>query len=168
MLQQLFARLEKSEVFKSFKAQNPDAFLCAGFFILNIKQGINQYALDYRNDKQIFTFDFPNNENANITLKTDDLLPSPKPLEKINLDVQIDIEEIQGIIEQGLKDNNIKNQLEEVVAVLQNLDGQIVWNLTCMLEGITIVNAIIHSETGAILKFAKKNLLDFVKKPGEK
>lgn len=164
MLQQLHARLEKSEVYKSFKAQNPDAFLCAGFFILNFKKGADQQAFDFRNDKQLFTFDFPENPEASITLKVDDLLPSPKPLNKISHDVQIDIEDLQVIVEKALLDNNIKNKLEEIIAVLQNSEGQIVWNLTCMCEGLTIINALVHSETGGVLKFEKKNLLDFIKK----
>jgi hypothetical protein len=168
MLRELYTRLEKSDVFKSFKAQNPDAFLCAGFFILNYKQNNRKYAFDFRNDKQLFTFDFPENEQAHIILKIDELLPSPKPLDKIHIDVQVDIEDLEEIIKAGLRDNNIKNQLEEIIAVLQNIDNQIVWNLTCMCEGMVVINALVHSETSGILKFEKKNLLDFIKKPGEK
>ena len=55
LLSQLKAKLEKSEQFIRFKSANPDAFLCAGFFILNFKSEIYDYSLDYRNDKQIFT-----------------------------------------------------------------------------------------------------------------
>ena len=164
LVKELYSRLEKSEIFENFQAVNSDAFLCAGFFILNFKNNTAQYALDFRNDKQIFTFDFPTTSSGDITMKVDDLLPAPKPLDKISLDIQVDIEDLKEIVEKQLAINNIKNKLEEVIAVLQNLEGQVVWNLTIMCEGFVIINAIIHSETAGILKFEKKNLLDFVKK----
>ena len=164
LIKDLLSRLEKSEIFENFRAVNPDAFPCAGFFIFNIKQNNIQYALDFRNDKQIFTFDFPINDSAAITMKVDDLLPAPRPLEKISFDVQVDLEDLRPIVEKALQENNIKNKLEEMIAVLQNLDGQVVWNMTIMCEGFVIINAIVHAETAGVLKFEKKNLLDFVKK----
>jgi hypothetical protein len=164
LIETLYERLKKSEIFENFRTVNPDAFACAGFFIFNFKQDSVTYALDFRNDKQIFTFDFPTNSEAGITMKVDDLLPAPKPLDKISLDVQVDLEDLKPLAEKALAENNIKNKLEEMIAVLQNLDGQNVWNLTLMCEGFVIINAIIHSETAGILKFEKKNLLDFVKK----
>jgi hypothetical protein len=165
LLQTLQTRLEKSNEFKKFKSENPEAFLCAGFFIINLKGNIFEYSLDFRNDKQIFTFKIPENEKSGIIMLQDEILDKTKPLEKINLDVQIDIEDLREIIEKNLELNNIKNRLEEFIAVLQNLNNQIVWNLTVMLEGFTIINIIINSETGNIEKFEKKNLMDFIKKP---
>lgn len=165
LLKEIYAKLEKSNEFKKFKSENPDAFLCAGFFILSFKENRFEYSLDYRNDKQIFTFKIPENPESSIIVESQDLLASPKPLEKINLDVQLDLEDIKEIVEKALLDNNIKGKLEEFMAVLQNLDNQIVWNLTVMCEGFTIINMIINSETAGIIKFEKKNLLDFVKKP---
>jgi hypothetical protein len=163
LLKQLYAKLEKSNEFKKFKSENPDAFLCAGFFIINFKDNKFEYSLDYRNDKQIFTFKIPENDSS-IIAESQDLLLSPKPLDKINLDVQVDIEDIKDIVEKTLSDNNIKNKLEEYIAVLQNLDNQLVWNLTIMCEGFTIINSLINAETSGIIKFEKKNLLDFIKK----
>jgi len=164
LLKTLKNRLEKSNEFKKFKAENPDAFLCAGFFIINLKANIFEYSLDFRNDKQIFTFKIPENENASILITNDEIMDKSKPLDKITLDTNLDLEDLQEIIEEQLKLNSIKNKLEEFIAVLQNLDNQIVWNLTILCEGFTIINAIINSETRGIIKFEKRNLMDFVKK----
>ncbi|MBM3247336.1 hypothetical protein FJZ17_02230 [Candidatus Pacearchaeota archaeon] len=159
---ELYSRLEKSEVFKKFKAEYPNSFFCAGFFILNFKSDTFEYSLDYREDKNIFTFKIPLGEGA-ITLIKEDILDTQKPLEQISSDVKVDLPEVRGLVEQALRDNNIKNKLEEVIAVLQLIDNQKLWNLTCMCEGFTIISMHIHSETQGILKFEKRNLLDFVK-----
>lgn len=167
LIKQIYAVLEKSSIFQKFREENPEAFLCAGFFILNFKQSIFEYALDYRTDKQIFTFNIPLNKSgssADIKMNIDELLPTPKPLDEINLDIQLDLEEIREIVEKQLTLNEIKNRLEEIIAVLQNLDGKTVWNLTILCEGFTIINAIVNSENSQVIKFEKKNLMDFMKK----
>jgi hypothetical protein len=162
---ELSDKLKKSEAFLKFKSEYPDAFFCAGFFILNFKSGVFDYSLDYRNDKQIFSFKIPLGESKNIVLETSDIFEKQTPLPEISCDVQVDIEQLKEIVEENLAKNNIKNKLEELIAVLQMIDGNKVWNLTCMCEGFTIISCQIHSETAGILKFEKKNLLDFVKKP---
>ena len=166
LLKHLYARLEKSREFQNFQAQNPDAFLCAGFFIMNFKTQVFEYSLDYRNDKQIFTFKIPEREEQQVVMQAEEIIQveNKKPLEKITLDVQLDIEDLKEIIEKALENNSIKNKLEEFIAVLQKIDSSLVWHLTCICEGFTILNVIINPETGAITKFEKKNLLDFIKK----
>lgn len=163
---ELLKRLEESEEFKSFKEsdEGKDAFLCAGFFVLNFKSNIFDYSLDFRNESKIFSFKIPETKDSQIIIQAEDLIQAQKPLEKINPDVQIDIEQLREIVEKELQKNSIKNKLEEIIAVLQNMNGKMLWNLTIMCEGLTIINSHIDSEKGAILKFEKKNLLDFIKK----
>jgi hypothetical protein len=134
---------------------------------MNFKTQVFEYSLDYRNDKQIFTFKIPEREEEQVVMQTEEIIQveNKKPLEKITLDVQVDIEDLKEIIEKALENNSIKNKLEEFIAVLQKIDSSLVWHLTCICEGFTILNVIINPETGAIEKFEKKNLLDFVKKP---
>lgn len=163
-LKELFARLEKSEAYKKFKAESPDAFLCAGFFILNLKTGSYDYNLDFKNDKQIFTFKIPEHEESQIIMTQEEILDTQKPLDKISLGINVDLENLLEIIEKALLDNAIKSKIEEVIAVLQIHDNQQIWNLTVMCEGFVILLIHINSETGNVIKFEKKNLLDFVKK----
>ncbi len=164
LIKELSEKLQKSEAFLKFKEEYPDAFFCAGFFILNFKADTSDFSLDYRNDKQIFSFKIPVGESKNIFMETSDIFEKQKPLDKINCDVQVDIGDLKEIVEKSLMENNIKNKLEEIIAVLQIIDNQKVWNLTCMCEGFTIISIQIHSETSGVVKFEKRNLLDFVKK----
>lgn len=161
-LHELYSRLKNSSIFKRFHLENPQAILCTAFLVLNFKNDFHEYSLDFRNEEKIFTFKLP--EQGEIVLLEEEILDKTKPLEAINLDVKIDLEDLKEIIEKSLIKNNIKNKLEETIAVLQVINNELVWHMTIMCEGFVVINSMLHSETGEIIKFEKKNLFDFVKK----
>ncbi len=174
----LFSRLEKSKAFRDFKKskETKKAFFCTGFFILNFKQAIFEYSLDFRNEKELFAFKIPIDENEGIILTQDKLLENPKPMPRVDeaqaKNVNPDIEDLKDIVEKEMAKNKITSPLDEIIAVLQNSDEskQLVWHLTCIVAGFTILNVIIDAKSGDLLKFEKKNLLDFasVKKNDKK
>ncbi len=151
-----------SKIFKNFIQENPDTELVAGFFILDLLQGNNQRSLDYKLQQKIFTFSL--NEKDEITMREDELIQSDKPLEKISPDIKIDLDEIPGIAEKAAIDNKITNKFQKIIAVLQLHEGKTAWNLTCMLDSLVILNILVDSETGEIIKFDKKSMADFIKK----
>ena len=175
-LSQLFEKLEKSKAFKELKKESKDAFFCAGFFILNFKQNTSEYSLDFRDDKNIFTFKFPSqgDEKQEIIKIKAELLPAPKPLDEIDRKLisklKVDIEQLQPIIEKSMDKNKVIAKLEESIAVLQTLEGKLIWNLTCVCAGFVILNIHINAISGEVTRFEKKNMMDFmtIKKPEKK
>lgn len=171
-LSNLLSKLEKSQAYKDFEKENPGAFLCAAFLIMNIKQNGFENSLDFRDDKNIYTFKIP--LDGDVTMQKEEIMPSRKPLEKIDekelKKLKVDVEDIQSLVEKELEKNKITSKLDEIIAVLQIFDGKLAWNLTCICEGFTIISMQINAISGKILKFEKKNLLDFVsvKKPEKK
>ena len=171
-----FEKIESSDVFKKFKSENPNAELCAGFFILDFVGNDNKYSLDYKLGEKIFTFnlDFERNE---ILIQEDRLIDIPpnnqyqQKLEKINLsEVNIELNELKSIAEIKTVDNNIKSRFQKIIAILQNYRGPETknkktqaWNLTCILDSLMIINIIINSNTGKLLKFEKKSLSEMFK-----
>ena len=172
-LSNLLSKLEKSQTYQDFHKENPDAFFCAAFLIMNLKQNTSENSLDFRDEKDIFSFKILDNE---IVLQKELLIENPnqKPLEKIDEKkigkLNVDIEDLQKSAEKELKKNKMENKLEEIIAVLQSDSNALVWSLTCMCAGFAIVSIKIDALSGNILKFDKKNLLDFVsvKKPEKK
>lgn len=180
-LSDLFEKLEKSNIWKTFKKDknSKDAFFCAGFFIMNVKQNKFEYSLDFRNEESLFAFKLPNEEKEDKepTLTADKLLdspPAPKPLPKIEekdlKKIKIDIDKLYEFVEKEFKKQKIDG-LEEIIAVLQQSEehGKLIWHLTCMSAGLKITIIIIDALTGEVIKFDKKSILDFVsvKKPGK-
>jgi len=154
--------ITESPVFNNFIKENPEAELVAGFFILDLLENNNQRSLDYKIQQKIFTFSL--NENNEITMEEDELIQSDKPLEKISPDIKIDLDEVSNIAEKEAIRNNIKNKFQKIIAILQLHEGKNIWNLTCMLENLIILNILIDSETGEIIKFDRKSMADFIVK----
>ncbi|MEK6871503.1 MAG: hypothetical protein AABX16_01225 [Nanoarchaeota archaeon] len=162
----LVTQIESSSEFKAFKQKNPDAELCAGFFVIDLARKDNKSALDYKHGDSIFTFSA---EDEKIKIEEDELITiaGRPPLQKIERSVTVDINEIKNIALSSLIHNKIISKLQKIIAVLQrhSLDGKDekqVWHLTCMLEGMGIVTIIVDSESGEVIKFEKKNVMDFM------
>lgn len=155
--------LENSEIFKNFKKEHPDSFFCAGFFIFDFKQQREEYSLDYRSGSRIFSFNI-SLETGEITIREEEILDSSQPLEEVNINTKVEIPELRKIAEAQLQKNSVKHSLEKIIAILQNSEGKIIWNLTCMCSDFAVIIIHINAQTGDILKFDSKNLFDFVKK----
>lgn len=176
-LSQLISALEKSKTFKDFRKtkDGKESFLCAAFIIFNAKQSSFDSSLDFRNEKDIFTFKMPLESKEDIIMSKEEIIPSRKQLEKIEESeikkIKIEPENLQKIIEEQLKEKKIDGNLEEIIAVLQsNENKELIWNLTGIVSGFVILSVQIDAISGKLIKFEKKNLLDFVsvKKPEKK
>ncbi|MEK6935272.1 MAG: hypothetical protein AABW67_00635 [Nanoarchaeota archaeon] len=160
-----FKTITNSDVFLDFKKKYQNAELVAGFFILDfLNNNNNQKSLDYKKGENIYTFSI--NERKEISLTEDKLIEdnTKPPLTKISSDIIIDLDEIPSIAEQQAEKYNIKSKFQKIIAVLQIYDNKQVWNLTCILEGLIILNILIDSETEEIVKFDRKSMADFVRK----
>lgn len=163
-----YEKITESKIFKNFIAENPKAELVAGFFILDFLSNDSKKALDYKIGNKIITFSL--NLQDEIILTEDKLIEQPgiPELTKISPSMRVDLDEIPSLAEKQAEENNIKAKFQKIIAVLQiykheDKDMQI-WNLTCMLDGLIILNILIDSDTGQIIKFERKSLTDFVKK----
>jgi len=163
---QTLETIESSAVFKDFMQKNPNAELCAGFFIFDFLTNDIKKSLDYKTKEQdkIFTFDL--DKNNEVVMKQDKLINDPRlpRLEKIKPETKIDLNEIPSIAQKQAEENNITAKFQKIIAVLQNHENQQIWNLTCMLDSFIILNILINSDTGETIKFDRKSMADFIKK----
>jgi hypothetical protein len=63
-----------------------------------------------------------------------------------------------------MKNNTVTSKLQKIIAILQNLDGKLIWNLNCITNDMGIIKIHIDDESHSILKFEKVNLFEIVKK----
>ncbi len=165
---QTLEKIESSEIFKLFKSKNPDAEFCAGFFMIDIETVIDK-TLDYKLRDKIFTFTI--DDNGNIIMNEDNLInieTGPK-LTKIISEPKIEINELKGIVGIEALEQGINEKFQKIIAVLQNYKDKnneqekLIWNLTCILDKLIILHALIDAETGIIIKFEKKDITDIMK-----
>lgn len=162
--------IKDSEEFKKFIEDYPEAELCTGFFVTDFFGNDNKKSLDYAVEDRVFSFSI--NELDKIKMYEDKMVEVkgkefPK-LEKIDPNVEVDLDEATGIAKTRTLDEGIHAKFSKIIAVLQkyNHNGKDmqIWNFTCMLEGLIILHIIVDSETGDIVKFERKSMMDLIKK----
>ncbi len=160
-------KIETSQQFKNFLEKNPEAKLCAGFFVLDFKEFKDQSQIDYCTpDGDIFTFTL-NNE---ITLTKPEMIEEEKKLSPLDREkIKIELQSLKRIVESEMEKNKVSSNLEKIIAIIQNFElkdkpTSLIWNLTCMLPGLKIIQVWIDAFSGEILKFEDKSLFDVIKK----
>jgi len=154
-------KLSKSNEFKKFTAKNPQAYLAAGFFVIDLVEGKNIHQLDYYHpdNKKMTTFTLDKGVEAKESDSANEIVPK-----KINAEVNLDLDIIKGLVEDEMKNNIITTKLQKIIAVLQNLDNKLIWNLNCITTDMGIIKVHIDDDSHSILKFEKINLFDIVRK----
>lgn len=168
--QETYEIIMNSSVFKDFIKKNPNAELIAGFFILDFLSNDNKESIDYKlpdgKSDKIYTFELTKT-NA-VIMKQDRLIctetPTQPKLIQIKPEVKIDLDKITGIAEKKAEENKITAKFHKIIAVLQNNENKLIWNLTCMLDQLIILHILVSSETGEVIKFERKSMMDFIKK----
>ena len=54
-------------------------------------------------------------------------------------------------------------KIKKILSILHVMDGRTVWNCTCFLKGLGLLQAHVEDESETILFMEKKNFLDIVK-----
>ena len=60
--------------------------------------------------------------------------------------------------------NGFLGIFQKIIAVLQNLDGKLIWNLNCITTDMGVIKVHVDDQSHSVLKFEKINLFDVVKK----
>jgi len=153
------SELKKSSEFKEFRKENPDAYLCAAFFVINEK--IEQRQIHFwLKEAKIATFIF--NEDKTITLKKEEPLKRDI-MQKLDEKINFDIEDIQRLIEKEIKKDKQDVQISKIIAILQVLDDKQIWNITSLLSGLSMLRIHINMD-GKILEKTKGSVFDIVRK----
>lgn len=154
-------KMSNSPEYKQFIKQNSDAFLAAGFFIIDYESGNNVHQIDLYvpSKKKVAAFTL----DKKIIMQMMDLMHAKAP-EKLDINTKIDLDALKGILEDEMKNRSITEEIKKIIAILQTVDGKKIWNLNCILSGMELIRAHIEDDSKSILKMEKFSMLDFVKK----
>lgn len=154
-------KLSNSSEFKDFASKNKDAYVAAGFFVIDFESGKNIHQIDYYIPKEkkvaAFTIDH------GVTVQVLALMNSKVP-EKLDLATKIDLDALKGILEDEMKNRSITEDIKKIIAVVQNIDGKKLWNLNCVLSGMGILRAHVDDDSKTVLKMEKASILDYIKR----
>jgi len=163
-IQPYVEKLNSSEEYKKFQGKYKDAFLVAGFFVLDFETGKNLHQIDYYipGEKKVAAFTL----DDKVVIQILDTINEKVP-EKLDIQTNIDLDALKGILEDEMKNRNITEDIKKIIAVIQTIEGKKIWVLNCVLSGMEILKAHIEDESQTVLKMEKASVMDYVKKvPG--
>ncbi|MDP4039671.1 MAG: hypothetical protein Q8P57_03775 [Candidatus Pacearchaeota archaeon] len=160
-IQPYIEKLENSREYKQFQIKHKDAFLVAGFFVMDFETGINIHQIDYfiPKEKKVAAFTLDDDVELRVLETMNEKIP-----EKLNIQTNVDLDAIKGILEDEMKNRNITEKIKKVIAVVQTIDGKKIWLLNCILSGMEILKAHVDDESRTVLSMEKTSIMDYVKK----
>src|SRR3989344_8118003 len=155
-------KLEKSAKYKEFVKKYPNAFLAAGFFIIDVETGKNVHQIDFYVPKEnkiaAFTLD-----GAKVDFQIQEAMNKKVPQE-LSLDTKIDLDALEGILKDEMRNRGMSEDIKKIIAIIQNIDGKKVWNLNCVLTGMEVLKSHVEDESKTVLKIEKISLMELMKK----
>ena len=161
-IQPYFNKLKVSKAYQEFLSKNPNAYLSSGFFVLDFTTKKNMHQIDYYipEKQKIETFVLDDKE---VMSKESDTLNKQVP-KKIDSKITLDLDILKGLVEDEMKNQTITTKLQKIIAIIQNIDDELVWNLNCITTDMGVIKVHISDKDHSILKFEKINLYDVMKK----
>lgn len=155
------SRLHASPVFKEFQQKYSDAFLVAGFFVLDFETGKHLHQIDYYvpSKKKFAAFTLDNK----IVLQLMNTMDKKRP-QALDMQTNIDLDALQGIIQDEMKNRSITQSIKKLIAVVQTVEGKKVWNVNCVLSGMDLLKVHVEDDSETILKMERSSLLDYIKR----
>lgn len=160
-IQPYIEKLNASNEFKTFREKYKDAFLAAGFFVIDFEMGNHIHQIDYYipSAKKFAAF----NLDKKVSLQILDSMVEKSP-ERLEMDVRIDLEALKGILEDEMRNRNITEEIKKIIAVIQSVKGKKIWNVNSVLSGMEILKAHVEDESKTVLKMEKTSFSDIMKK----
>ena len=152
-------KLFSSKEFKEFIEKNPDAYLCSGFFVIDKEGKDNKQHFDYYvpNENKMFSFQLES-EVKIVPIELIDKETSkkiPKP--------DFDFDNIEKMIREEMKNQNIKNKIQKLMFSLQNFNEKDFLICTVFISMLGILKVNIDLSNEKITEFEKKSFFDVLK-----
>lgn len=162
-------KLMDSKEFQKFKKENPEAYLCSGFFSIDKTTGSekkdNQQHLDYFIPKLNKMFSFKLNENPiellpveNTTLENKKFIP-----EKLRDNINLDFDEIEEKLTEKMLEEKIGKKIEKILISIQSKDKKNTAIMTVFISNLGLISAVYDLDEMKFLSFEKKSFFDMIR-----
>lgn len=169
-------KLHASEEYKKFILENPEAYLCSGFFVIDKEGNDNKQHLDYYvpDKKQIFSFQLENMSSApkGVPSVKGDIntegIPveaiDDKVLERVLEDCDFDLEKVERMILNEMIYKGIQKKTQKILLSLQNKKGKDFLIGTVFISALGMLKIKIALPEMKIIEFEKKSFFDILRK----
>ncbi len=152
-------KLHSSDKFQTFLKENPSAYLCSGFFVVDREKKDNKVHFDYLNpeNKRISSFQM---ENGIKMVNLENV--ESHVFENVPEDLEVDFDELQKIIENEMKRNEVKSRIQKMMLSLQKNDGRTSLIGTVFISTLGMIRVGISLPEKKITEFEKKSFFDII------
>ena len=155
-LEKLFA----SENFQEFKKENPEAYPCSGFFMIDFEKSDNQFHFDYfiPSTKKMFSFKL----ESEIEKIPVEIIDKRTP-EKLSMNYDFDFDDVVKLIQEKMNQENINKKIQKVLLSLQKSGNNDFLLGTIFISALGILKIKINTSEMKIISFEKKSFFDMMK-----
>ncbi len=159
--QSYLEKLYESLVFEDFKKEFSDAVLCGGFFVIDKEGNDNKQHLDFfvPSLKKVFSFKLEGEIQGDFVKNFDE-----KIQEKVSDNYDFDFEEIEELIVNEMKKQEITNKIQKILLSFQRLDTRDYLVGTIFISGMGLIKVQIDLIDMKFVDFEKKSFFDMLKK----
>ena len=158
-------KLEASEEFKKLMSEDEKAYFCSGFFVRDLEGEHNESQLDFYSpkNKKILSFDV-NKKVKKIPIDKEPVNMEHKKFipEKIEDKVNIDLDQIESMIMDGMHNRGMTDKIKKLIILLQEREGKNSWNCTCFLSGLGLLQVHLDDESETVLFMERKSFMDII------
>lgn len=156
----LLEKLKNSQEYKEFIKENKTAYLCSGFFVIDMENnGGNQYHFDFYVPESGKTFSFELEGGVKlIPLERDEQV-----LEEVSMKNHFDFDKIREKILTEMELKKINNKLQKMLFSLQKVKGKDMLLGTIFISNLGLLRVNVDIDSNQITDFEKKSLFDMMK-----
>jgi hypothetical protein len=153
-------KLHNSDEYQDFMLENPDAYMCSGFFIMDFEKADHQRHIDVYAPtlKKVFSFKLENGIEK-VPIDTFDER-TPK---KLNIDYDFDLDEIEKMIRKKMVEEKVKSKIQKILLSLQNPGGKDLLTATVFVSGLGMLKVNIDPVSKKVVDFDRKSFFDILK-----
>ncbi len=155
-----YEKLINLEEYQKFKKDFPDAYFSSAFFVLDKKEKDNKVHFDFYLPKgpKMYSFKLDNKPEF-VNVENFD----PKIPEKLSMNYEFDLNEIENLIQEEMKKHKIKGEIQKLLFSLQKLKGKDYLLATVFISNMALLKVHIKLPENKITTFEKKSFLDMIK-----
>jgi len=153
-------KLNNSEEYKDFILENPDAYICSGFFVMDFEKADYQRHIDIYAPtlKKVFSFKLENGVEKSPIDTFDNRVPK-----KLSIDYDFDLEEIEKIIRKKMTEEKVKSRIQKILLSLQSVENKDVLTATVFVSGLGMLKVNINPASKKIISFDKQSFFDILR-----
>ena len=159
-LQFYLEKLNASNELKDFLKENPEAFLCSGFIVLDKVGKDNKIHFDYflPKEKKIMSFQL----ESGVKVIPVEWINKGVP-EKISIDYDFEFSDMEDLIVKKMEEEKINNKIQNIIFSLQKVNGKDFLAGTVFISMLGMIQVKIDLPEKKISEFEKKSLMDVLK-----